>query len=123
MADSARRKSARGRNFSSGLPSPAALRKFCCVSDKAPWITYRPELKVLDCTIRDGGLINNSQFSDEQVRAVYQTCLAAGVDYMEIGYKNSPAQFPQGRNTARGGTARRRTCAAWWAIIRSRPPA
>ena len=21
----------------------------------APWITYRPELKVLDCTIRDGG--------------------------------------------------------------------
>jgi hypothetical protein len=28
------------------------------MSDKAPWITYRPELKVLDCTIRDGGLIN-----------------------------------------------------------------
>ena len=25
------------------------------MSDKAPWITYRPELKVLDCTIRDGG--------------------------------------------------------------------
>ena len=25
----------------------------------APWITYRPELKVLDCTIRDGGLIND----------------------------------------------------------------
>ena len=29
----------------------------------APWITYRPELKVLDCTIRDGGLINDHQFS------------------------------------------------------------
>ena len=26
--------------------------------EKAPWITYRPELRVLDCTIRDGGLIN-----------------------------------------------------------------
>ena len=37
----------------------------------APWITYRPQLKVLDCTIRDGGLINNHQFSDELVRAVY----------------------------------------------------
>ena len=30
----------------------------------APWITYRPELKVLDCTIRDGGLVNDHQFED-----------------------------------------------------------
>jgi 4-hydroxy 2-oxovalerate aldolase len=65
------------------------------VSDKAPWITYRPELKVLDCTIRDGGLINNSQFTDNQVSAVYRACIAAGIDYMEIGYKNSPQQFPK----------------------------
>jgi len=64
------------------------------VADKAPWITYRPELKVLDCTIRDGGLVNNSQFTDNFVRAVYDTCIAAGLDYMEIGYKNSPRLFP-----------------------------
>jgi len=63
------------------------------MTEKAPWITYRPELRVLDCTIRDGGLINNSQFSDEQVKAVYQACVAAGIDYMEIGYKNSPKVF------------------------------
>ncbi|MDA0658875.1 MAG: aldolase catalytic domain-containing protein [Planctomycetota bacterium] len=62
----------------------------------APWITYRPELKVLDCTIRDGGLINNHLFTDEVVRAVYDTCVAAGVDYMEVGYKNSPKIFPKG---------------------------
>ena len=61
----------------------------------APWITYRPELKVLDCTIRDGGLINNHLFTDEFVRAVYQTCLAAHVDYMEVGYKNSSRLFPK----------------------------
>lgn len=65
------------------------------MSDTAPWITYRPELKVLDCTIRDGGLINNHLFSDELVRAVYDTCIAAGIDYMEVGYKNSPKQFPK----------------------------
>lgn len=64
------------------------------MSRKAPWITYRPELKVLDCTIRDGGLVNDSKFSDDVVRGVYQACLAAGVDYMEIGYKNSPERFP-----------------------------
>ena len=65
------------------------------MTGKAPWITYRPELKVLDCTIRDGGLINKHQFTDELVRAVYDTCVAAGVDYMEIGYKNSPRLFPK----------------------------
>ena len=65
------------------------------MSDKAPWITFRPELRVLDCTIRDGGLMNNSQFSDDEVRAVYTACVEAGIDYMEIGYKNSHAAFPK----------------------------
>jgi 4-hydroxy 2-oxovalerate aldolase len=55
----------------------------------APWITYRPEIKVLDATIRDGGLINEHLFEDDFVRAVYQTCVDAGIDYMEIGYKAS----------------------------------
>ena len=59
----------------------------------APWITYRPELKVLDCTIRDGGLINDHQFDDDFVRAVYQTCVAAGIDYFEIGYRASKKLF------------------------------
>ncbi len=60
---------------------------------KAPWITYRPEIKVLDCTIRDGGLINSHMFEDGLVRAVYDTCVEAGVDYMEIGYKGSKKVF------------------------------
>lgn len=66
------------------------------MSEKAPWITYRPELKVLDCTIRDGGLINAHLFTDDFVRAVYQACIAAGIDYMEVGYKNSSRLFPKG---------------------------
>ncbi|OPZ15061.1 MAG: 4-hydroxy-2-oxovalerate aldolase [candidate division BRC1 bacterium ADurb.BinA364] len=61
----------------------------------APWITFRPEIKVLDCTVRDGGLMNDSKFSDDFVRAVYEACVAAGLDYMEIGYKNSHAVFPK----------------------------
>ena len=60
---------------------------------KAPWITYRPELKVLDCTVRDGGLINNHMFEDGFVKAVYDACVAAGIDYMEVGYKNSRRLF------------------------------
>jgi len=65
------------------------------MSEKAPWITYRPELKVLDCTIRDGGLINNHKFGDDFVRAVYDACVASGIDYMEVGYKNSSRLFPK----------------------------
>ena len=54
---------------------------------------YRPEIKVLDCSVRDGGLINKWQFSDELVRETYIKCAAAGVDYVEIGYKADPNLF------------------------------
>ena len=60
---------------------------------KAPWVTYRPEIKVLDATIRDGGLVNDHAFDDRFVRAVYEACAASGVDYMEIGYKASGRVF------------------------------
>jgi 4-hydroxy 2-oxovalerate aldolase len=59
----------------------------------APWITYRPELKVLDCTIRDGGLINDHAFEDGFAKAIYNACVAAGVDYLELGYKASKKLF------------------------------
>ena len=65
---------------------------------KAPWITYRPEIKVLDCTIRDGGLINDHRFDDTLVKAVYNTCVEAGIDYMEIGYRASRAMFASGKS-------------------------
>ncbi len=57
------------------------------------WLTYRPDIKVLDCTIRDGGLINNHHFDDDFVRAVYKANVAAGVDYMELGYKGDKAIY------------------------------
>lgn len=53
------------------------------------WLSYRPEIKVLDCTIRDGGLMNNHHFDDQIVKAVYTACVAGGIDYMELGYKAS----------------------------------
>ena len=58
-------------------------------ADKGTWVTWRQDIKVLDCSIRDGGLMNNHRFEDGFVRAVYDTCVAAGIDYMELGYKSS----------------------------------
>ncbi|MFH1691978.1 MAG: aldolase catalytic domain-containing protein [Candidatus Omnitrophota bacterium] len=56
---------------------------------------YREKIKVLDCTIRDGGLINNHDFDVRFVREVYKALSASGVDYMEIGYKNSRKLFSE----------------------------
>jgi 4-hydroxy 2-oxovalerate aldolase len=53
------------------------------------WLSRRSEIRVLDCTIRDGGLMNNHQFEDRVVKAVYDACVAGGIDYMEIGYRAS----------------------------------
>jgi 4-hydroxy 2-oxovalerate aldolase len=59
----------------------------------APWVTYRPEIQVLDATIRDGGLINDHMFEDGFVAAVHRACIEAGVDAMEVGYKASKNVF------------------------------
>jgi 4-hydroxy 2-oxovalerate aldolase len=65
-------------------------------SEESParrWVTYRPEIKVLDCTVRDGGLMNDHQFDDETVKSIYTACVGAGIDYMELGYKASKRIF------------------------------
>ena len=54
---------------------------------------YNKEIKVVDCTVRDGGLMNNWQFDDKFVRGVYDGCVESGVDYMEIGYISSEKAF------------------------------
>jgi 4-hydroxy 2-oxovalerate aldolase len=63
-------------------------------SDKsAGWVTFDPDLKILDCTVRDGGLCNNHQFPEGFFGNIYKTCVDAGIDYMEVGYKADKALF------------------------------
>lgn len=61
---------------------------------------FRPQIKVLDCTVRDGGLINKWQFSDDFVRKVFIALSKAGIDYMEMGYKSSEKYFSRDENGA-----------------------
>lgn len=56
-------------------------------------IAYRPDVKVVDATLRDGGLVNDFYFTDEFAKALYLTNIKAGVDYMEFGYKASKDMF------------------------------
>lgn len=56
-------------------------------------IAYRPDVRVVDATLRDGGLVNDFYFTDEFAKALYLANLRAGVDYMEFGYKASREMF------------------------------
>ncbi|WP_028974138.1 aldolase catalytic domain-containing protein [Spirochaeta cellobiosiphila] len=50
-------------------------------------------MQVIDCTIRDGGLMNKWQFDDACVREVVSAAVRSGVDYVEVGYKASTEYF------------------------------
>ena len=53
------------------------------------------KIDLLDCTIRDGGYVNDWKFTTTQVRECYKACSKSGVDYMEIGYKSNENVFPR----------------------------
>ncbi|MBQ2936640.1 MAG: aldolase catalytic domain-containing protein [Lachnospiraceae bacterium] len=61
--------------------------------DNGNLIAFRPDIKVVDCTLRDGGLVNNFEFTDEFVKDLYRANIKAGIDYMEFGYKASKDIF------------------------------
>lgn len=60
-------------------------------------LSYRESIKVLDATLRDGGLVNDFFFSDEFVKDLYKTNIEAGIDYMEMGYRASKKVFDESK--------------------------
>ena len=60
---------------------------------KGNLMDVRDDIQVLDATIRDGGLCNNFEFTDEFVTELYKTNVKSGIDYMEFGYKSSKTMF------------------------------
>ncbi len=56
-------------------------------------MNYRPEIKVVDATLRDGGLVNDFFFAEDFAKALYNANSKAGVDYMEFGYKADKTLF------------------------------
>ena len=47
------------------------------------------KVELLDCTIRDGGHLNNWEFTKEEVLDCYKAVSRAGFDYFEIGFLRS----------------------------------
>ena len=63
------------------------------VAQKGDLLSFRPDIKVLDATIRDGGLVNDFYFTDEFIHNLYKANVKAGVDYMEFGYRADKEMF------------------------------
>lgn len=63
------------------------------MKDISKMVGFRESVKVVDATLRDGGLVNDFFFNEEFVKALYQTNVKAGVDYMEFGYKADSDMF------------------------------
>lgn len=47
------------------------------------------KLKILDCSIRDGGHLNNWRFDKDFVKRYFQAVENSGIDYIELGYRTS----------------------------------
>ena len=43
-------------------------------------------IKILDCTLRDGGYINDWNFGEEAIREIGKRIISSGVEYFEIGF-------------------------------------
>ena len=50
------------------------------------------KIKVLDCTLRDGGYINNWCFSNKQIVNILNSLSSANIDIIECGYLNDKNQ-------------------------------
>lgn len=50
----------------------------------------RHNVRVLDCTIRDGGICNDWKFDLDLVRKTFGALAASGVDIIEVGYRTGP---------------------------------
>lgn len=53
-------------------------------------------MKILDCTLRDGGHTNNWNFDLQFAKDLYKVAANTGIDYFEVGYKSSQIVKSQG---------------------------
>ena len=63
------------------------------MAQKGDLLSVRQDIRVVDATIRDGGLCNDFRFDAKFIKALYNANVKAGVDYMEFGYKASKEIF------------------------------
>ena len=55
-------------------------------------------LKLLDCTLRDGGYVNDWEFGRDNIVNIFERLVSAGVDVMEVGFLDERRPFDKNRS-------------------------
>lgn len=48
------------------------------------------QVKLLDCTLRDGGYVNDWEFGHDNIVTIFERLISAGVDILEVGFLDEP---------------------------------
>lgn len=56
------------------------------------------KIKLLDCTLRDGGYINDWEFGSDNLLSIYERLIDAKVDIIEIGFLDDRRPFDKNRS-------------------------
>ena len=49
------------------------------------------QVKLLDCTLRDGGYVNDWEFGHDNIVTIFERLISAGVDILEVGFLDDRA--------------------------------
>ncbi|MDE7366516.1 MAG: 3-hydroxy-3-methylglutaryl-CoA lyase, partial [Lachnospiraceae bacterium] len=56
------------------------------------------EIKLLDCTLRDGGYVNDWEFGHNNLVSIFERIVGAGVDIIEVGFLDERRPFDINRS-------------------------
>ena len=55
------------------------------------------ERLLLDCTLRDGGYVNNWEFGYDQIVEIFNRLVSSGVEFIEVGFLDESSTYDRGR--------------------------
>lgn len=54
-------------------------------------------VRLLDCTLRDGGFINDWKFGHDDIINIFERSVSAGTDIIEVGFLDERREFDKNR--------------------------
>ena len=49
--------------------------------------------ELLDCTLRDGGYVNDWEFGHDKIVEIFKRLVSSGVEYIEVGFLDDRRKF------------------------------
>lgn len=59
-------------------------------------------VELLDCTLRDGGYVNDWEFGHDNLVILFERLVSSGVDYIELGFMDGRRPFDENRSITPG---------------------